>query len=278
MGVGRWLAEYLPEVINDLVCPADAKEELLNECESIWKQIEECQSKLMLLGMETLLKSDDKLSLLMMRVKALAAEHNQWQKRSPEIISTNPDVLLALGKEELQKVKNDLEMVLSTVQSKNKQLEEDLKREQQWLEEEEQVLDALNGIEEETKKQVEQLPKARQKVRAFHELQNKMLKLRVYKEELLNALGEFLEEHFPLPEKGGSAKKKNSSEEPAVELITLHEVLEILINKLMSTPHEPYVTINDSFWPPYIELLLRYGIALRHPEDPNRIRLEAFHM
>ncbi|KAF1537962.1 Centromere protein K, partial [Eudyptes schlegeli] len=267
-------AEKLPEIINDSVCPVDAKEELLDECESIWKQMEECQSKLMLLGTETLLKSDAKLSLLMMRVKALTAEYNQWQKRSPELISTNPDVLLALGKEELQKVKNDLEMVLSTVQSKNKQLEEDLKREQQWHEEQEQILDTLNGIEEETKTQVEQLSKKR----AFHELQSKMLKLKIYKEELLNALGEFLEEHFPLPEKGGSAKKKNSSEEPAVELITLHEILEILINKSMTTPHEPYVTINDSFWPPYIELLLRYGIALRHPEDPNRIRLEAFHV
>ncbi|NXU29262.1 CENPK protein, partial [Thalassarche chlororhynchos] len=190
------------------------------------------------------------------------------------VISTNPDVLLALGKEELQKVKNDLEIMLATVQSKNKQLEEDLKREQQWHEEQEQILDALNEIEEETKTQVEQLSKQR----AFHELQNKMLKLEIYKEEILNALSEFLEEHFPLPEKGGSAKKEeNSSEEPAVELITLHEILEILINKLMSTPHEPYVTINDSFWPPYIELLLRCGIALRHPEDPNRIRLEAFH-
>ncbi|KAM7077413.1 centromere protein K isoform 6-T6 [Ciconia maguari] len=240
--------------------------------------MEECQGKLMLLGTETLLKSDAKLSLLMMRVKALTAEYNQWQKRSPEILSTNPDVLLALGKEELQKVKNDLEMVLSTVQSKNKQLEEDLKREQQWHKEQEQILDALNGIEGETKTQVEQLSKKSLNTRAFHELHNKMLKLKIYKEDLLNALGAFLEEHFPLPEKGGSAKKENSSEKPAVELITLHEILEILINKLMSTPHEPYVTINDSFWPPYIELLLRYGIALRHPEDPNRIRLEAFHM
>uniref|UniRef100_A0A8C0FTB6 Centromere protein K n=1 Tax=Bubo bubo TaxID=30461 RepID=A0A8C0FTB6_BUBBB len=141
----------------------------------------------------------------------------------------------------LQKVKNHLEMVLSTVQSKNKQLEEDLKR-------------------------------------AFNELQNKMLQLKIYKEELLNALGEFLAEHFPLPENGGSAKKKGSSEEPSVELITLHEILEMLINKLMSTPHEPYVKINDSFWPPYIELLLRHGIALRHPEDTKRMRLEAFHM
>ncbi|KAM7077409.1 centromere protein K isoform 2-T2 [Ciconia maguari] len=271
-------AEYLPEITNDSVCPVDAKEELLDECESIWKQMEECQGKLMLLGTETLLKSDAKLSLLMMRVKALTAEYNQWQKRSPEILSTNPDVLLALGKEELQKVKNDLEMVLSTVQSKNKQLEEDLKREQQWHKEQEQILDALNGIEGETKTQVEQLSKKSLNTRAFHELHNKMLKLKIYKEDLLNALGAFLEEHFPLPEKGGSAKKENSSEKPAVELITLHEILEILINKLMSTPHEPYVTINDSFWPPYIELLLRYGIALRHPEDPNRIRLEAFHM
>ncbi|NXQ90006.1 CENPK protein, partial [Nyctibius grandis] len=267
-------AEYLPEIIKDSVCPVDAKEELLDECESIWKEMEECQSKLMLLGTETLLKSDAKLSLLLMRVKALTAEYNQWQKRSPEIISTNPDVLLALGKEELQKVKNDLEMVLSTVQSKNKQLEEDLKREQQWHEEQQQILDALNGIEEDTKTQVKQLSRKR----AFRELQNKMLTLKVYKEELLNALGEFLEEHFPLPEKGGSAKKKeNSSEEPGVELVTLHEILEILINKLISTPHEPYISISDSFWPPYIELLLRYGIALRHPEDPNRIRLEAFH-
>ncbi|NXK00054.1 CENPK protein, partial [Corythaixoides concolor] len=147
-------------------------------------------------------------------------------------------------------------------------------REQQWHDEQEQILHVLNGIEEETKNEVEQ----RFKDREFNELNNKMVKLKIYKEELLNTLGEFLEEHFPLPEEGGSAKKKNSSKEPAVELITLHEILELLINKLMSTPHEPYVTINDSFWPPYVELLLRYGIALRHPEDPNRLRLEAFHM
>lgn len=43
---------------------------------------------------------------------------------------------------------------------------------------------------------------------AFYELQNKMFKLKMYKEELLNALGEFLGEHFPLPEKDKSAKKK----------------------------------------------------------------------
>ncbi|NXI67266.1 CENPK protein, partial [Anseranas semipalmata] len=266
-------AENLPEIMNDSVVAA--KEELLDECETIWKQMEECQNKLTLLRAEPLPESDAKLSLLMTRMKALTVEYNQWQQRSPEIISTNPEVLLALGKEELQKVKKDLEMVLSTVRSKNKKLKEDLEREQRWHDEQEQILEALKGIEEEMKNEIVSSCKKR----AFEELKNEMLKLKAYKEELLNALGEFLEEHFPLPEEDGSTKKKKkkSSEGPAKQLITLHEILEILINKLMSTPHEPYVTINDSFWPPYIELLLRCGIALRHPEDPNRMRLEAFH-
>ncbi|XP_058682184.1 centromere protein K isoform X2 [Poecile atricapillus] len=269
-------AECLSEITNT-AGPVDAKEELLGECESIWKQMEECQSKLMLLGTETLLQSDAKLSLLMLRWKALTVDSHQWQVRNPEIISTNPDALLELGKEELQKVKNDLEMVLSAVRSKNKQLEEDLKREQQWYEEQKQMLDTLNKIEEEANIQVEQPSTKSLKVREFNELKSKILKLKTHKKKLLSALGEFLSEHFPLPEKDENIENKNPSSEKVVELITLQDILEMLINKLMTTPHEPYITINESFWPPYIELLLRCGMALRHPKDPNRMRLQAFH-
>ncbi|NXQ28077.1 CENPK protein, partial [Alaudala cheleensis] len=174
---------------------------------------------------------------------------------------------------QLQKVKNDLKIVLSTVQSKNKRLEEDLKREEQWYEEQKQLLDTINQLEEEANTQVEQHSETRE----INELKNKILKLKTYKKELLSALGEFLDEHFPLPKEVESTKSKNPSAEPAVELITLQKILESLINKLMTTPHEPYITINESFWPPYIELLLRCGMALRHPEDPNQIRLQAFH-
>lgn len=266
------MAECLSEISNR-AGPVDARNELLEECERLWKQMEECQSKLMLLGTETLLPSDAKLSLLMLQLKALTVDFHQWQARNPELISTNPDVLLQLGKEELQKVKSDLEMVLSTVRSKNKQLEEDLRREQQWHEEQKQMLETLTKMEEEANTQAEH-PSTK---RELNELKNKILKLKTYKKELLSALGEFLDEHFPPPETGGNIKKKNSSAEPVVELLTLQEILEMLINTIITTPHEPYVTINESFWPPYIELLLRYGMALRHPEDPNRMRLQAFH-
>uniref|UniRef100_A0A8B9FLB5 Centromere protein K n=1 Tax=Amazona collaria TaxID=241587 RepID=A0A8B9FLB5_9PSIT len=155
----------------------------------------------------------------------------------------------------LQKVKDDLDSVLSAVQSKNKSLEEDLKREQQWYEEQKQLIDTLSRTQEEAKKQVEQVSNKR----AFNEQQKKILQLKIYKKKLLTALGKFLEEHFPSPEKGGT------------------NLLRILVDKSVSTPHEPYVPIDDSFWPPYLELLLRHGIAQRHPENPDRIRLEAFH-
>ncbi|XP_054253527.1 centromere protein K [Indicator indicator] len=275
--VGR-STENLSESGSDKADPADNMEELLSECETLWNQMQEG-----VYSDVTQHTSRDasfcviQLPLLMTRVKALSSEINQWQERSPEISSINPDILSVLGKEEFQKVKEDLEMLLFIVQAKNKQLEEDLKREHQWEKEQKEIVNSLTGIKEETKKQVEKTSTRSLQGAAFNELQNKMQTLKEHKEKLSTALAEFIEEHFPLPE-NRKARNKKSSKEPDVELISLQEILENLISKLLTTPHEPYVTINDSFWPPYIEMLLRYGIARRHPEDANRMRLEAFHM
>nr|KAF6440084.1 centromere protein K [Rousettus aegyptiacus] len=205
----------------------------------MWKDMEECQNKLSLVGAETLTDSNAQLSLLIMQVKCLTAELSQWQKETPEIIPLNDEVLVTIGKEEFQKLRHDLELVLSTIQSKNAKLKEDLER-------------------------------------IFNELKTKLHDTKEYKEKLLITLSEFLEDHFPLPDRSAKKKKKNIQESTA-QLITLHEMLEILLNRLFDVPHDPYIKISNSFWPPYVELLLRNGIALRHPEDPTRIRLEAFH-
>ncbi|XP_011541840.1 centromere protein K isoform X4 [Homo sapiens] len=228
-----------PDSTTDVGDVTNTEEELIRECEEMWKDMEECQNKLSLIGTETLTDSNAQLSLLIMQVKCLTAELSQWQKKTPETIPLTEDVLITLGKEEFQKLRQDLEMVLSTKESKNEKLKEDLER-------------------------------------IFNELKTKMLNIKEYKEKLLSTLGEFLEDHFPLPDRSVKKKKKNI-QESSVNLITLHEMLEILINRLFDVPHDPYVKISDSFWPPYVELLLRNGIALRHPEDPTRIRLEAFH-
>ncbi|XP_008047969.1 centromere protein K [Carlito syrichta] len=261
-----------PDSTTDVEDVINTEEELIKECEEMWKDMEECQNKLSLIGTETLTDSNAQLSLLIMQVKCLTAELSQWQKETPEIIPLTEDVLVTLGKEEFQKLRHDLEMVLSTIQSKNEKLKEDLEREQQWLGEQQQIMESLNVLHNELKNQVVTFSKSR----ISNELKTKMLNIKEYKEKLLITLGEFLEDHFPLPDVNFKKKKQNIGESTA-QLITLHEILEILINRLFDVPHDPYVRISDSFWPPYVELLLRNGIALRHPEDPTRIRLEAFH-
>uniref|UniRef100_A0A8C5KW15 Centromere protein K n=1 Tax=Jaculus jaculus TaxID=51337 RepID=A0A8C5KW15_JACJA len=200
-----------------------------------WK----CQNKLSLFGTETLTNSNAQLSLLIMQVKCLTAELGQWHKKTLEITPLTEDVLITLGKEEFQKLRQDLEMVLTTLQSKNEKLKEDLER-------------------------------------ILNELKTKIISIKKFKEKILITLGKFLEDHFPLPH-GNIKKKRKNIQESTAQLITLNEILEILINRMFDVPHDPYVKINDCFWPPYIELILRNGIALRHPEDPTQIRLEAFH-
>ncbi|KAL1783556.1 centromere protein K [Sigmodon hispidus] len=260
------------EITTDTKVIIDTKEELIKQCEEIWKDMEECQNKLSLTGTETLTKSNAQLSLLIMQVNCLTAELDHWNKRTPEITPLTEDVLLTLGKEEFQKLRCNLEMVLSTIQSKNEKLKEDLEREQQWLEEQQQILESLNVLHSDLKNEVVTFSESR----LFNELKTKMLSIKEFKKKLLFALGEFLEDHFPLPD-GNIKKKKKNTQESNAQLITLNEMVEMLINRMFDVPHDPYVKISDSFWPPYIELLLRYGIALRHPEDPTRIRLEAFH-
>ncbi|XP_028639930.1 centromere protein K isoform X1 [Grammomys surdaster] len=260
------------DTITDVETMIDTEEELIKQCEEMWKDMEECQNKLSLIGTETLTNSNAQLSLLIMQVKCLTAELDQWNKRKPEIIPLTEDVLLTLGKEEFQKLRCDLEMVLSIIQSKNEKLKEDLEREQQWLDEQQQILQTLNVLHSDLKNQVVTFTESR----IFNELKAKIRSIKEFKEKLLLTLGEFLEDHFPLPDERTQKKRKNI-QDLNPQLITLNEMLEVLINRMFDVPHDPYVKINDSFWPPYIELLLRYGIALRHPEDPSRIRLEAFH-
>ncbi|MGH0165450.1 UNVERIFIED_CONTAM: hypothetical protein FKN15_049447 [Acipenser sinensis] len=155
----------------------------------------------------------------------------------------------------MQRVNKELEMVLSCCQAKNEKLNQDLKSEQKWLEEQEELLKAVTDKAAELQNEVTEFSESR----AMQELKVKINKVIAYREKLLENLGEFIEEHFPLPQQQRNASKK------------------LLMNKILQTPHEPYLTIDNTFWPPYVEMLLRYGVALRHPEDPNRIRMEAFH-
>ncbi|CAB1344605.1 unnamed protein product [Coregonus sp. 'balchen'] len=163
----------------------------------------------------------------------------QLQMLQNEIILAEPDSD-ENPQEQLQKLNSQLELVLSCSQAKRDTLRETLKSEQKWLEEKKEVLRA--GTEHvDTKKKIQ--------------------KMKDYQDRLMETLADVLEEHFPLPTQETNANKKKK----------------LLMNKTLETPHDPYILIDETFWPPYTEMLLRYGIALRHPEDCFKIRLETFY-
>ncbi|XP_029114998.1 centromere protein K isoform X2 [Scleropages formosus] len=261
-----------PQAALGMRCSEAAMGQLLDECEEQFSQLQQLQNEITMTKSDSLETSRDET---VNRVNALAAELKQWMETEPKLLSTNSEILLTVGKEELLQLNTQLEMVFSCSQAKRNKLKEVLKSEQKWLEEKREVLMAVT-------EQVTALQQENDKLSetsVLHDMKKKIQKVKEYQDHLLDTLSDVLEEHFPLPQQAGNTnkKKKNSSMEPRKDLISLHNILELLMNKTVETPHEPYVVIDETFWPPYIEMLLRYGIASRHPDDYCRIRLEAFY-
>ncbi|XP_061088460.1 centromere protein K [Conger conger] len=248
-----------------------ARAELLDECEEQFSLLQQLQNDLTLAEAESLQNPNYQT---VSRVNALEAELKEWQELQPKLLSSNPEVLLAVGKEELSRLNRQLEMVLSCSQAKRDKLKETLKSEQEWVGEKKEVLQAAAERVAALRDEGDRLSEKG----VLQDMKKKIQRVKDYHDNLMETLSDILAEHFPLPQQEGNANKKgkNILPEPTADVITLREMLELLMNKLVETPHEPYIEIDGTFWPPYIELLLRYGMALRHPEDCSKIRLEAF--
>ncbi|XP_051560614.1 centromere protein K isoform X2 [Myxocyprinus asiaticus] len=239
--------------IQSAQCSEEAKALLLDDCEEQFGLLQKLQNEIILADTET---NDDESNEALNRLNAITAELEQWQEMDPKLLPTNPEVLLAVGKEELQTLNSQLKMVLSYSQAKLDALKEILKREQTWLAEKKEVLNAVSERVTTLRHENEKLSEHS----ILQDMKRKINNLKDYHSSLMETLSDMLAEHFPLPDPQGNGTKKKRK----------------LTNKTLETPHDPYVTTDDTFWPPYMEMLLRNGIAIRHPDDCNKIRLELF--
>ncbi|XP_023653449.1 centromere protein K [Paramormyrops kingsleyae] len=253
-------------------CSEAAWEELLVECDEQFNYMQQLQNDIAVTDADS---SENQLNETENRINTLTAELKQWEESEPRLLSVNPEVLLSVGREELSQLNAQLEMVLSCCQAKRDKLREILKSERKWLEEKEEVLRAATEQVKALQEENERLSETS----VLLDMKKKLKKMKDFQDNLLSTLSDILQEHFPLPQEGenGNKRKKKFRPEPRGDLISLHDILELLMNKTVETPHEPYVVMNESFWPPYIEMLLRYGIASRHPDDSVKIRLESFY-
>uniref|UniRef100_A0A673GYA4 Centromere protein K-like n=1 Tax=Sinocyclocheilus rhinocerous TaxID=307959 RepID=A0A673GYA4_9TELE len=203
---------------------------------------------------------------------AITSELEQWQEIEPTLLTTSPEVLLAVGKE-LQRLNSQLKMVPSCSQAKLDVQKKILKREQTQQAEKKE---ALNAVCEKITRLQRENEKSEHSI--LQDMKRKINNLKDYHSSLMEMLSDMLAEHFPLPDPqgNGTKKKRAAAYDAEINLISLSEIIERLTNKTLETPHDPYVSTDDTFWPPYTEMLLRNGIATRHPEDCNKIRMAIF--
>ncbi|XP_067260736.1 centromere protein K [Chanodichthys erythropterus] len=255
---------------DDAGCMMAAKAELLEECEEQFGLLQKLQNEIILADTEA---KDNESNEAVNRLIAITSELEQWEEMDPKLLTTNPEVLLAVGKEELQRLNSQLKMVLSCSQAKLDAQKKILKREQTWQAEKKE---ALNAVSEEITRLRHENEKSEHSI--LRDMKRKINNLKDYHSSLMEMLSDMLAEHFPLPDPlgNGTKKKRAAAYDAEINLISLSEIIERLTNKTLDTPHDPYVTTDDTFWPPYTEMILRNGIAIRHPEDCNKIRLENF--
>lgn len=247
-----------------------AHAELLNQCEEQFALLGKLQSEITLSERDKPKCGRKPEEQSLNRLMATEAEFKQWLTMEPKLLAENSEILLQAGKEEMLKLCSQLEMVVLCYEAKRDKLKETKELEQKWLEEKIQMLAAATD-------QVGQLQVEKQQLLScsiIQDTKDTIQKMKLYQERLMESLGDILQKHVPPPQIEN--KKKSSAQDVIEELMSLGEILELLMNKSLKAPHDPYIDIDSTFWPPYIEMLLRYGIAVRHQENNFKIRLEPF--
>lgn len=92
----------------------------------------------------------------------------------------------------------------------------------------------------------------------------------VSRRKLKKKMHDFLSRVFP---------PTSSPSSPFTEkVVPLHQLVEDLITLTMTKPENPYLELRAQHWPPHVELLLSYGVAVRHPVDINKVKLRDLHL
>ncbi|XP_033738820.1 centromere protein K-like [Pecten maximus] len=193
-------------------------------------------------------------------------------------ISDNEEVQFELFTKELEKDILELQETYSFVCGQTKDIDNMIKKEEEVLNQNKCVSEMLQKKLQCPEEERDRMPD-RRKEEIYQKIQNG----ESYLTEVVKKLGSFVDKHFPLPSQqvfSEQMKKLRSADRKFKlhDMISLKQILESLMNKCVDNPSDPYITINHRFWPPYIELLITCQIALRHPDNKDRIKLSPFHL
>ncbi|XP_001177614.1 centromere protein K [Strongylocentrotus purpuratus] len=245
---------------------------LKKECEESWKQVNRNQAVLLSQPRHGPVgDSQNALAAIsQMKARCLQGEIDAVKAKKVKVLPNDPVILESLLKEDLERNVSQLEECLSVVEGRRRELEDDLARQKELLSQHQDMNRALESrLREAEEGGNTSRPNEDSQIKILKRKQKKAGEIQTV---LLKQIGDFVGNHFPLP---NASKGRQAGQ---INYISLLEIIELLMNKGMDGDTDPYVSIHEAFWPPYIELLLRCDIASRHPQDASRIRLVPLHL
>lgn len=238
----------------------ETEEQLFNECHKLAEKLTEIQQP-----SSSQMTPKNAEDIRRYNLKVLDHEEKILKQREPLKVLNNRLVVATNFDKDLDKLMQDSNEIFSTLQESVAENELKLEEKSTVMREQRQI---AQGIQKELKKMAEKevVPTEEQ----FTEQYMKQLKLghEIFgkeRKEIEQKMANFLNAHFPALE--------NSFSKDSAEYFPLHHIIQKLIKSSIETPENPYLEITEEFWPPHIELLLRYNICCRHKDNSSMVKL-----
>ncbi|RIA90769.1 centromere protein Cenp-K [Glomus cerebriforme] len=259
------------------------------QCDEEYIKLNDIRSKIKYFETPKNLSEKAKRIALLKAEEQRLDEEIEEQKKDQRTITTKPHVLCELSvmkhiQETIETYKN---ILLPQLHQEINEAKDQISREKELLNESEIIhnvlLDKLEKLQRgEPKSQESELSTIKEEINI---VKNNF-------DMLMDELTNFVTTNFPLPqnfEKVVMVDSKNDTENEIENetddktgdksMLSLKDMLEDLMNRTYYNPNNPYITFDpDKIWPPYVETLIRAGIAKRHPNDANRFKLVEFHL
>ncbi|KAI8374115.1 centromere protein Cenp-K [Radiomyces spectabilis] len=216
------------------------------------------------------------LSQYMYEERELSSELEK-QMNDVNVISRPSDqtIVELQFKESLFRSTDQLHQALAFIEAELKESVETLQRETAVLKECKEIRSVLTD-------KLDRVRNGGQHIAAPDSQMEKIPAIRQKHNATMGDLIDFLDMYYPphpceSPEPAD--EDMDGARDPNANFCELKFILEDLMNQVVMNPSNPYITLEPgTYWPPYIETLVKAGIALRHPEDSSKIRLADFRL
>ncbi|PVD25952.1 hypothetical protein C0Q70_13618 [Pomacea canaliculata] len=256
---------------------------LKTECETIWSEIQETQQLLQqtqqVYSATRSLDQQPLVAILKEKEKRLKAEIEVLKNSTPRSLSTNSEVIEASLYEDLKQEVIQLQEIQSLVNAQCLDLKDSIEKETQF---QQQLLAIQERLQEKCNSLVSTEPAEDAVEVVAQELTSKIDAARETEKLVMKRMAAFVSKHFPLPDQSQvaltSKHLRSHHKKTSLETLPLKDILLELMTKCVESPNDPYLVLDDRYWPAYVELLLRCHIILQHPDDDHRIKLVPFHL